>query len=308
MAEPYTIWAMIQREVMDVEQILEELRYTRDDRRFPRKALEHAIAAREEITPHLLSALEETRNRNREFAEESGYMAHLYAMFLLAQFREPCAYPLMVDLFSLPIDVLDRLVGDVITEDLGRLLASVCGTDTTLIAGMIENEDLDEYVRGSAMSALLSLVAVETLTREEVIGYFKELFRDKLARRASQIWNDLVSASAKLSAVELSRDIELAYRHGLVWPGYISPENVGRNFARGPEDVVARLARDPHLLPITDAIGAMEWWSCFKQPKKPPRRRGGAAAKKSPKIGRNQPCPCGSGKKYKKCCGSPANR
>ena len=24
---------------------------------------------------------------------------------------------------------------------------------------------------------------------------------------------------------------------------------------------------------------------------------------KKPKIGRNDPCPCGSGKKYKKCCG-----
>jgi preprotein translocase subunit SecA len=24
---------------------------------------------------------------------------------------------------------------------------------------------------------------------------------------------------------------------------------------------------------------------------------------KEPKIGRNDPCPCGSGKKYKKCCG-----
>ncbi|MBE6708609.1 MAG: preprotein translocase subunit SecA, partial [Ruminococcaceae bacterium] len=24
----------------------------------------------------------------------------------------------------------------------------------------------------------------------------------------------------------------------------------------------------------------------------------------SPKVGRNDPCPCGSGKKYKKCCGS----
>lgn len=23
----------------------------------------------------------------------------------------------------------------------------------------------------------------------------------------------------------------------------------------------------------------------------------------TPKIGRNDPCPCGSGKKYKKCCG-----
>lgn len=26
--------------------------------------------------------------------------------------------------------------------------------------------------------------------------------------------------------------------------------------------------------------------------------------KSGPKVGRNDPCPCGSGKKYKKCCGS----
>jgi uncharacterized protein len=25
----------------------------------------------------------------------------------------------------------------------------------------------------------------------------------------------------------------------------------------------------------------------------------------STKVGRNEPCPCGSGKKFKKCCGSP---
>ena len=35
---------------------------------------------------------------------------------------------------------------------------------------------------------------------------------------------------------------------------------------------------------------------------------GGARAKRvpirtSPTVGRNEPCPCGSGKKYKKCCG-----
>jgi preprotein translocase subunit SecA len=26
-------------------------------------------------------------------------------------------------------------------------------------------------------------------------------------------------------------------------------------------------------------------------------------AKRATKVGRNEPCPCGSGKKYKKCCG-----
>jgi preprotein translocase subunit SecA len=33
------------------------------------------------------------------------------------------------------------------------------------------------------------------------------------------------------------------------------------------------------------------------EPKKPVERN-------SDKVGRNDPCPCGSGKKYKKCCGA----
>ncbi len=28
-----------------------------------------------------------------------------------------------------------------------------------------------------------------------------------------------------------------------------------------------------------------------------------APRRRSPKVGRNEPCPCGSGKKYKRCCG-----
>jgi preprotein translocase subunit SecA len=49
----------------------------------------------------------------------------------------------------------------------------------------------------------------------------------------------------------------------------------------------------------------------YRQPKKQPMvfSGGGEPEKKKPqkrsakKIGRNAPCPCGSGKKYKKCCG-----
>ena len=33
----------------------------------------------------------------------------------------------------------------------------------------------------------------------------------------------------------------------------------------------------------------------------PPERR--PVRHDGPKIGRNDPCPCGSGKKYKQCCG-----
>lgn len=33
---------------------------------------------------------------------------------------------------------------------------------------------------------------------------------------------------------------------------------------------------------------------------------GPRTVRKGPKVGRNDPCPCGSGKKYKKCCGAAA--
>jgi len=32
--------------------------------------------------------------------------------------------------------------------------------------------------------------------------------------------------------------------------------------------------------------------------------KGQTVRRETPKIGRNDPCPCGSGKKYKKCCGA----
>jgi preprotein translocase subunit SecA len=39
-------------------------------------------------------------------------------------------------------------------------------------------------------------------------------------------------------------------------------------------------------------------------PGRPPGAARPARGEKAVKVGRNDPCPCGSGKKYKKCCGS----
>ncbi len=142
------------------------------------------------------------------------------------------------------------------------------------------------------------------------------------------MWEALVSACAKLSLVELRDEIDQAFEEGLVWPFYISPEDVAESFARGQDAALARLRRDPHLAFVEDTIREIRWWACFKQPRSlgkaggsrsagprsSPRRDAnatpvpGAIAVTTPrkvkKIGRNQPCPCGSGKKYKRCCGA----
>ncbi|NBC14099.1 MAG: hypothetical protein GVY09_12290, partial [Gammaproteobacteria bacterium] len=42
-------------------------------------------------------------------------------------------------------------------------------------------------------------------------------------------------------------------------------------------------------------------------PGAPPPRVQEPVVRATAKVGRNDPCPCGSGKKYKKCCGAPSS-
>jgi uncharacterized protein len=61
------------------------------------------------------------------------------------------------------------------------------------------------------------------------------------------------------------------------------------------------LAEAPELVGQA-VIDIADYW---QQKNKPPPD-GAIPVRTTPKIGRNDPCPCGSGKKYKKCCGASA--
>lgn len=311
-------WSLSPRETpMEIIDILHEIE--RATGRFARPAVEAAVMRREEITPELLRVLEDTVDRAVQRDAEGDYMAHLYAMFLLAQFRETRAYPLVARFASLPGDLLDSLCGDFITEDLGRVLASVCGGDLAGIQSLIENEGADEWVRGAALSSLVTLVAAGQKSRGEIVSYFASLFRNSLVRKWSHVWDTLVSYSSDLYPEELIDDIKQAYEDGLVDPGYIGFDDLKRDLAIGKDRILARLADNPHRRLVHDTVAEMGWWACFRE-----GSRNGANShsevlarakpqsdtatsrviRATPKIGRNEPCPCGSSKKYKKCCGA----
>jgi hypothetical protein len=304
---------------METAEILQQLERTTG--RFPRAAVEAAIARREEIVPELLRILDDSIEHVAEHMNDGDYAAHFYAMFLLAQFREVRAYPLVLRLASLPGSDLDALCGDFITEDLGRVLASVCGGELDGIQSLIENEETDEWVRSAALRSLVTLVAAGQKSREEILGYFAELFRGKLARQWSHAWDSLVDSSTDIYPAELIDDIKQAYEDDLVDPTYICFDDVERELARGKDQVLARLAEDPHFRLVEDTVTEMEWWACFREdePRRPKLSRHAARTNRplpplttafapfrrpAPKTGRNEPCPCGSGKKYKKCCGA----
>lgn len=54
-----------------------------------------------------------------------------------------------------------------------------------------------------------------------------------------------------------------------------------------------------HCQPFLAELSSL-WRAEFRERTIPPAKAGGAQA--NPKTGRNDPCPCGSGRKYKKCC------
>src|SRR5262245_29584025 len=158
---------------MTVEEILIALSHK--DNRFPREALEQATARKDEITPHLLKIVERVAD-DPDGALDQEDSAYLYALYLLAQFRETRAYPLVVRIASLPPDTVDELLGDTITEGLPKILASVCGGDPSLITRLAENVEVEKFTRGSALYALLALVLSGDRTREEVMSYYSRQF------------------------------------------------------------------------------------------------------------------------------------
>jgi hypothetical protein len=293
---------------MTIPEILKDLElYTG---RFPKKAMRAAVEQREAITPELLRVLESAAEDPKKFAEREDYMPHVFALFLLAQFREKRAYPLVTMIVSAPSETPFDLFGDTITEGLSRILGSVYNGDPTPLQNLVENEAVNDYVRSAALDAFLVLKDSAQMSREEVVAYFQRLFGGRLARKHSHAWNGLVCAAADLPAPELLEDIRRAYDDGLVDPGFADLEGIERDLLRHGQK------RRGDYTVITDAIAEMEWWASFhpedsaprKQVQPQPRIPANLPSTQQParrtKIGRNEPCLCGSGKKYKKCCGN----
>jgi hypothetical protein len=273
------------------------------------KAMRAAIEQREAITPELLQVLDTVAENPLEFARRQDYMLHLFAMFLLAQFRETHAYRPLVRIFSAPGETPFDLAGDTVTEALNRIFASVYDGNPIPLQGLVEAPTVNEFVRSAALRTFKVLVASGQMSREAVVKYLRKLANGKLPREFAFVWTAVARAIGDLPAPELMDDLRQMFRDGLVEGGPRDLEFIEREVRQGGE-------RDPSRLSlITNAIAEMECWHAFHRDEPWHQRRGASptpardpsrpnpAVARPTKPGRNDPCPCGSGRKFKQCCG-----
>jgi hypothetical protein len=133
---------------------------------------------------------------------------------------------------------------------------------------------------------------------------------------------------ACLGLVELKPLVQEAFARGSVDPSWLSFQDFEQNLNDAiahPDELPVGFSSD--LTPFEDTIAELQHWACFQPDDASDDERdlsdsdlfdgddvetGKPAARWSPNyipkrnpfrhVGRNDPCPCGSGKKFKKCC------
>ncbi|MBT9316873.1 DUF1186 domain-containing protein [Leptothoe spongobia] len=250
---------------MDIAAIMEALKESHDSQ-LPRKILKQAIVQQEDITPLLIAEFIPAAEKLAEIDANPDYIRHLYALYLLAQFREPQAYQPIIDFVSVPGDIIMDVTGDIVTEDLANILASVCDRNLVPIKQTIENTDVNEYVRSASMRALLILVVEGEISRESVLDYFEEIwptFRQETDDDDDFIYHSLLMYSLDLCPHEsLIEVIRQDYESKRISPDWITIQDLDKAINLGPEGSIQRLSGRRNYF-ITDIIKSIGWWGCF---------------------------------------------
>ncbi len=191
---------------------------------------------------------------------------------------------------------------------------------------LLDDEIHDDWNLQGLKEHLMGIITVDSdfnFTPEELERTSKQDISDQLKERASKIY----AKREEELGTELIREIERVVLLKVVdqkWMAHIDDmeqlkRGIGlRSFGQRNPVVEYRMEGFEMFDAMVDSIREDTVRMLFTvqvRRQSPPKReqvfKAGAAnrgftARNTKKIGPNDPCPCGSGKKYKKCCGAPS--
>lgn len=287
----------------------------------PVEELREARKHREELIPILLEVLRRVDADPACLLDHSGWYGVDGALLLLAEFREPRAFPLVLGLFKRPDTEQVGILAEVDESDIARILASTCGGDRGDLQKLFEDVSVEnEAVRFAGLQAMACLAVRGLMPREELGAWIGRKL-ETLPRVRSWEWDELVITSTDLRFEEHRDAIQRVVREGIVNAEYAAdaPDAASDRRYRLIDDAAEEAAEGPWFRPMTydggadDDPGGEDPFDSSDEPgdADPLAALDGDLSeepavpfvRETPKVGRNDPCPCGSGRKFKKCCG-----
>lgn len=297
---------------MDINEIIENLKYYTPE--LPKEAITEALKHKEEVIPKLLEMLEYTKNNlDKIYYEEDEFFGYTYAYFLLAEFREQKAFPYLIDLLYKDEEIIDYIIGDDFPGYVPRLLASMYNGNDKALFDIIENNQINEFVRCSTLQTFAILYLYGVKDRNFLVNYLKKLLNEKNEMYNLYLYEEIIDEVCHLKLTELAEDIDKIM--------YIIENKEEREDLKNLLKDDSKINRNiypfkPFYEYIYDTIGIMEEWQCFRYIEDEEfensddykvcqyiiQKREENYIDVKINIGRNDLCYCGSGKKYKKCC------
>jgi hypothetical protein len=234
------------------------------DGEYKRDYVEAALARRDEIIPELIAILEKvTANPEYYLYEVEDYFGPFYAIFLLGHFKAVEGHKAIIEFVSLPDEIPDSFLGDLITEDLGAILFETCGGSLDKIKGLVLNREADEYCRSAAMRALGYAAAEGMVSRDEVLSFLGPLFTGNEAERSSDFWDMLAFTIYDLNPKGMMDVIDFAYERRLISPMSISRKEFEKRMEKSIEASLADLRAEFERYTPDNIHKRMDWWACF---------------------------------------------
>ena len=279
--------------------------------RVPTEALDWIRANWSEAEPLLLEEIDQKLKAPTQKVRDARF---LYAIHLCAEMRCEAAFPRYLALCRLLNVVLDFVLGDILTEYLREMLARTCAGRTEELQALIEDSAANEYARVAALDALVRLLMDGKMTREGLSDYCISLLRDKLERFPSYAWDAVIALSADLHADGALPLIERAFARGLADSSFENLKGIQGIYDKPLDQSLEQLGR--FSVPLDCAEKAMAFFVRQWKEKGDKNedeyseellsvlesKRKALAPAGVTTTRRNDPCPCGSGLKYKKCC------
>ncbi|MFQ5774171.1 MAG: DUF1186 domain-containing protein [Kiloniellaceae bacterium] len=279
----------------------------------PRRALKTAADNWEILLPEFLEMLE-AYVRDPE-ANGEAERALFLVVHLFGQMRERRAYRPLTRLLRMDPPYVEAVLGDAATETLHQVLISVFDGDPQPLRAVIEDADADEFVRSRAFDALAFLAKEGRIDLEDVKSFLLRCYSDLQPQRECMVWVGWQSAIAYLGLAEFRSLVRKAFASGKISRFHMDYDDFAKDLRRAV--VGSGSGYDVHadLRPFGDVVEEIGHWHCFSEEyfrvreriqRAWERAREAAVAKPHVNVyrdvGRNDPCPCGSGRKFKKCC------
>ena len=245
---------------------------------------------------------------------------------LLAELKAEEALPTILEVTRQDAEYRDLWFGDFAEGAMIPALYSCGGQNLKALLGYVKEPNIGAYTKSFVPQTVIQIASLDPDRREEVVDWCREALRffAEIAENGQGegivdteflgfFISDLVNAQLHELLPEIKALFELQIVGYWISGDYASverdiqdPEYDGQNLVLDilKKDIYERYEdlnrnfsktdEDYELPNNLDSSDDRENFNSFYTPHQP--------IVKEKKVGRNDPCPCGSGKKYKKCC------